>query len=339
MLVWAVKLDGMTLTQLRAFLTILETGSFSAAALELDTAQSTVSYAVVELERELGTKLLERGRFGARPTPTGEQIAGHARQMLTLEAAVRQEVSLAQGALSGTLRVATFRSVASHVVPQAMRRLARSYPGLSVQLLEIDGDTAEKERALRTGRVELAFVQAPYPSGLLSWDLLRDPYIALVPKDHPLATAPVCRSDLLRSPLVLYQPDDSCSAVIYHYLEAVREGGTSRQPNHVVREDSTIASMVGQGLGLSIVPELAFLDLPENVMRVPLAEPLARTIGVAIMPASLKIPAVRAFLGALKAQFPESTLPPLRTFIKSAAEAEGPAQHPAECPPEAWLQT
>lgn len=259
--------------------------------------------------------------------------------MLVLEAAVRQEASLAQGALVGTLRVATFRSVASHVVPQAMTRLARSYPGLRVELLEIDGDTAEKERALRTGRVELAFLQAPYPSGLLSWDLLRDPYIALMPKDHPLAIAPVCRSELLRSPLVLYQPDDSCSAVIHHYLGAAREEGTQSRPGHVVREDSTIASMVGQGLGLSIVPELAFLDLPENVLRVPLAEPLERTIGVAIMPASLKIPAVRAFLGALKTQFPGSTLPPLGTFIKRSVEAKGPAQYPAECPPEAWLRT
>lgn len=328
----------MTLTQLRAFLTVFETGSFSAAALELGTMQSTVSYAVAELERELGTKLLERGRFGARPTPTGEQIAGHARQMLLLEAAVRQEASLAQGVLSGTLRVGTFRSVASHIVPQTMMQLARSYPELKVQLLENDGDAAEQERVIRTGRVELAFLRAPYPSGLLSWDLLQDPYIALMPKDHPLAMVPVCRSDLLRSPLVVHQTDDSCSAVVNRYLEAARGEKTLSQPNHVVREDSTISSMVGQGLGLSIVPELAFLDLPENVIRVPLAEPLERTIGVAIMPTSLKVPAVRAFLGALKTRFPESTLPPLGTFIKRGAKAKGSARYANECPPEAWLE-
>ena len=328
----------MTLAHLRTFLAVLETGGFSAAALELGSAQSAVSYAVAELERELGAKLLERGRFGARATALGDKIAGHARQMLTLEAAVRQESSLAQGKLTGTLRVATFRSVASHIVPKAMMQLARSYPGLAVQLFEADGDSPELERVLTTGRVELSFLQAPFPSGLLSWELLRDPYIALMPRNHPLAHAPVRRRELLESPLILYQ-DDKCSVVVEHYLEAVREGSGPFYPNYNVREDSTIASLVGQGLGLSIGPELAFRELPESVVRVPLAEPLERTIGVAILPQSLKIPAVRAFLGALKVQFPESTLPPLETFVNLGKSTKRSARYPAECPPEAWLES
>lgn len=322
----------MTLAQLRTFLTVLETGSFSAAALDLDSAQSAVSYAVAELERELGAKLLERGRFGARPTTVGKQIASHARQMLALEDAVRQEAELSRGDLSGTVRVATFRSVASRIVPKAMLRLTRSYPKLKVQLLEADGDAAELERLVFQGQAELSFMEAPFPNGLLSWDLLRDPYIALMPKDHPLAGAPVRRDELLRSPLVLYDNDgDKCSLRIGHYLKELR--GASRYPSYSVREDSTIASMVGQGLGLSIVPELAFLDLPENVVRVPLAEPLERTVGVTILPSSLKIPAVRAFLGALKRQFPESSLPSLEPYIKTGGKKKA-----AECPPELWLE-
>jgi DNA-binding transcriptional LysR family regulator len=60
------------------------------------------------------------------------------------------------------------------------------------------------------------------------------------------------------------------------------------------------------------VPTLAFEDLPDTVARVPLAEPLERAIGVAVLPSSLKVPAVRAFLGVLKARFPESALPHFR---------------------------
>jgi len=329
----------MTLTQLRTLLAVLESGSFSAAALELNTVQSTVSHAVAELERELGAQLLERGHFGARPTPTGEQIAGHARQILLLEAAMQQEASLARGALSGTLRVATFRSVASHIVPQAMRQLAHSYPGLNVQLLENDGDASEQDRVIRNGQAELAFLRTPYPSELLSWDLLQDPYFALMPKDHPLAEAPVHRSDLLRSPLILHQTDNSSSAVVYRYLEAAREEGTLSQPKYVVREDSTIASMVGQGFGFSIVPQLAFLNLPENVVPVPLAEPLERTIGVAILPSSLKIPAVRAFLDVLRTHFPASTLPPLGILVRTGKIAEHTAQYSAECSPKMRLES
>lgn len=321
----------MTLAQLRTFLAVLETGSFSAAALELDSAQSAVSYAVAELERELGAKLLERGRFGARPTPTGKQIATHARQMLSLEEAVRQEAELSRGELSGTVRVATFRSVASHIVPKAMRQLSRSYPKLKVQLLEADGDSTELERLVFQGRAELSFMEAPFPNGLLSWELLRDPYVALMPKDHPLAASSVTRRDLFSSPLVLYDSGDKCSVRIGRYLKDAQ--ASASHPSYNVREDSTIASFVGQGLGLSVVPTLAFLDLPDNVVRVPLAEPLERVIGVTILPSSLKIPAVRAFLGALKRHFPESSLPALEPYLKTGKKSRA-----AECPPELWLE-
>ncbi len=304
----------MTLSQLRNLLMVLETGSFSAAALELGSAQSAVSYAVAELERELGVKLLERGRFGARSTPTGVRVADHARQMLGLQDAIRQEASLERGVLEGTLRVATFRSVASHILPKAIARLRRRYPKLQVQLLESDGDVPELERLLFSKRADVAFLQAPFPKDVLTWDLLHDPYIALLPKDHPLAGQTISRTELLGSPLILYDNDDRCGVVAYEYLKDVALPLQSA-PYHV-REDSTIFSLVEQGLGVSVVPELAFKDLPDSVARVPLSEPLERTIGVAILPQSLKVPSVRAFLGVLKQQFSDSSLPELKTFLE-----------------------
>ncbi len=299
----------MTLSQLRALLNVIETGSFSAAALELGSAQSAVSYAVAELERELGVRLLERGRFGARPTAIGEQVAVHARQLLGLGAAIQQEAGLARGTLQGTLRVATFRSAARHILSKAVARLARRYPELQVGLLEADGDLPELEHLLLSGRAEVAMLQTPYPEDALVWELLSDPYIALVPKDHPLAQGTVSRADLLELPLILYDNDDQCGRVAQQYLRDAKL--PFRSTIHSIREDSTIFSLVEQGLGVSVVPELAFRDLPDSVARVPLTEPLVRTIGVAILPGSLKIPAVRAFLGVLKEQFPDA-LPDLK---------------------------
>lgn len=317
----------MTLAHLRTLLMVLETGSFSAAALELGLAQSAVSYAVAELERDLGVRLLERGRFGARPTAAGARVAVHARQLLGLADAIRQEVGLERGTLKGTLRVATFRSVASHILPRAIAQLVRLYPELQIGLIEADGDVPELERLLVNGRVEVAFLQAPYPKEALTWDLLRDPYIALLPKDHPRAQATVSRADLLGSPLILYDNDDRCGLIVQRYLRDAEQPLPPATYN--VREDSTIFSLVAQGLGVSVVPELAFRDLPDSVARAPLAEPLARTIGVAILPGSLKVPAVRAFLGVLKGQFPDSSLPDLKPFSE-------PTPRPAS-PEDVWL--
>lgn len=306
----------MTLWQLRTLLAVIETGSFSAAALELDSAQSAVSYAVAELERDLGVRLLERGRFGARPTAVGARVAAHARAMLSLSEAVRQEAALEHGAVQGRVRVATFRSMASQVLPKVMARLRRSHPGLEVGVMEADGDAPELERLLLNGYAEVAFLQAPYPEAALVWDLLQDPYVALLPQGHPLAGRAVGRADLLKQPLILYDNDDRCGLVVQRYLRDA--GRTPRATTHNIREDSTIFSLVAQGLGVSVVPELAFRDLPDTVLRVPLAEPLERTLGVAVLPQSLKIPAVRVFLDALRVQFPESGVPTFRTGLGAA---------------------
>lgn len=305
----------MTLWQLQTLLTVIETGSFSAAALELDSAQSAVSYAVAELERDLGVRLLERGRFGARPTAVGERVAAHARAVLSLAEALRQEAALEHGAVQGRVRVATFRSMASQVLPKVMARLRRSHPGLEVGVMEENGDVSELERLLLEGRAEVAFLQAPYPESALVWDLLKDPYVVLLPQNHLLAGRSVRRADLLNVPLILYDNDDRCGLVVQRYLQDA--GRTLRATTHNIREDSTIFSLVAQGLGVSVVPELAFRDLPDTVLRVPLAEPLERTLGVAIAPQSLKIPAVRVFLDALRVQFPESGVPTFRTGLEA----------------------
>ena len=306
------------MAQLRTFLSIVEESGFSRAALKLGATQSALSHAVAELERDLGVRLLERGRFGARPTRTGVEIAAYARQILTLEEAMRQEATLARGALQGTLRVATFRSAASHILPKAIGWLRCKHPELEVRLLETDGGLDELTETLHDQRTEIAFFAVPpYPAGIVTWDLLRDPYYALLPKGHPLTDRVVSRAELLEWPLILYDPD-ICSVVVDAYLKGVSEK-KPRRAHYNVREDSTLANLVGQGLGVSVVPELAFRELPESVVRAPLEVPLERVIAVGILPGSLKFPAVRAFLDALRVQFPNSKLPPLASDATSRA--------------------
>jgi DNA-binding transcriptional LysR family regulator len=90
-------LKPLTLNQLKVFLTALELGNLTSAASELDMSQSALSHALAEIEKSLGAKLLERGRFGVRPTPLGKRVAPHVRQLFQAEAAIRQEVSIEQG--------------------------------------------------------------------------------------------------------------------------------------------------------------------------------------------------------------------------------------------------
>jgi DNA-binding transcriptional LysR family regulator len=295
----------MTLGQLRAFLAVVEARSFSKAALELGTAQSSVSYLLAELEAELGVKLLERGRFGAVPTEVGLEVAGHARRMMQLEAAITQQAGLARGVLKGTLCVATFRSVASRAMPAVVARLREAHPALAVNLVELDGNEGGLERALRRGRADVAFIVWPVAADLIAWELLHDAYVALLPRAWEFTGETIAAEALRRMPLILYD-SHYCTFLAADYFHA-----PTPTPAYRVKEDSTIFSMVAQGLGASIVPSLILEQLPEAVQVVPLEQPFERLIGVAVLPGSLKIPAVRAFLRALKRQFPESAVPEL----------------------------
>ncbi|MDZ7704194.1 MAG: LysR family transcriptional regulator [Trueperaceae bacterium] len=293
----------MRLQELKGFLEVLEHASFSEAALELGVSQSTLSYAVAELERDLGAKLLERGRFGASATELGERLAVYAREMLQLEAAMRQEVGAQQGVIRGRLRVIAFRSVAGRLLPRLMVQLRRRAPELTVRLLEVDHHDDQGRTAgdlLREHRADVAFTERlPADSddhrdlsGLIVWSLFDDPYVGLVPSDDP------------RSVL-----DWSEATILPARGQLGVRLGEQVATHERIQEDSTIVRMVSEGLGSSILPSLAIDDAPAGVKQVPLRRPLSRTIALALLPSVLKVPAVRVFLQTLKTQFPGSDVP------------------------------
>jgi len=105
----------LTPQDLRLLLAVHETGSFTAAADKLGMTQSAVSHAVQSAERRIGVVLFERGRRGARPTPAGERAVVHARQILRqYEVLTTESRDAAAGTVSGTIRIAAFRSAAAY---------------------------------------------------------------------------------------------------------------------------------------------------------------------------------------------------------------------------------
>ncbi len=300
----------MKLTQLEAFLAVHDHSSFSEAALELSMSQAAISYAIAELEKELGTRLLERGRFGAKTTEIGHSIAVHARAMLQHQAAIAQQAAASQGRITGVLRVASFRSAAGKLMPPLMAKLQKHYPDLSIQLIELDYEDAQgrsKEQLLKERLADIAFTENPRAQDqheeLIFWEVMRDHYKAVVSgkdKRTELSWKELNKTEFIFSTCIY------CSGTIEAHLQDL---GISFKAGHFFREDSTILRMVSQGLGISILPELAIDELPENAKVLPMREPLERIIAVAVLPGMLKTPAVRLFLTELKKQFPDSGLP------------------------------
>jgi len=286
----------LKISQLRALVAVAEYGNFSEAALQLDLSQSAVSHAIASLEDELGVLLLIRGRQGAQLTPVGERVITQARQVLCLLEGIVKEANLEKGLKGGSVRIATFRSVATHILPVVIARFRHNFPQIAVTIIE-HLDHAGVEQAMHDGRADIGFTLLPASEEFETWELLKDEYVVLLPPSPRLKKTQVTWERLESYPLILPSPTDACYIRVHSHLHT---WGFPLKVAYEVNEDSTIVSMVVQGLGAAILPRLAAEPLPAGVQVYSLPVPLERVIGVAILTNTLHTPAVFAFLDALR---------------------------------------
>ncbi|MEW9531604.1 LysR substrate-binding domain-containing protein [Microbispora sp. NPDC049125] len=193
-----------TLVQLRYFVTAAELGSMTAASRELMVAQSAISAAIAQVERELGVQLLIRHHArGLSLTRSGERFLVEAREFLSHAASLAQSARGLAGSLTGELAVGCLTMLAPFYVSRLLRDFAGRYPGVRVTVAE--GEPAAMESALLDGRCEVALLYAIDLALDLDVRLLARvrPY-ALLPPGHPLARADaVSLAELASEPMVL----------------------------------------------------------------------------------------------------------------------------------------
>lgn len=285
----------MNIFHLRILLAVAEHKSFSTAALKLDISQAAVSRAIAALEEELGVSLLARGRFGAHPTLIGERVIDHAQQILQCREQIEYEINLAKGLEGGRVRIASFRSAATHLLPPLIARFSHRFPNIEVTLTELD--PVGVEQALREGQVDIGLVPLPRSSEEFeTWEIAKDEFVVLLPPSLSHISPQLTWEELSTYSFILYNYAECTSAVRNHWAT----WGQSFKVAFEIKEDSTIVSMVAQGLGAAILPHLAALPIPEGVQVRSLPVPLNRIIGAAVAANVLHPPAVFVFLDLLR---------------------------------------
>ncbi len=291
-----MNLEEVKLSQLRALVAVAAHSNFSEAALTLSISQSAVSHAIATLEAQLGVILLYRGRQGASLTPVGERILKHAQDMLRSLSLLGKEADLSKGLQGGQVRIASFRSVATHVLPEVISKFRENYPAIAVTITEYRGDEGVEE-ALRDGRSDIAFTCMPPAEEFDSWELMRDEYVVLLPPKTKISEGRMTWKQLASYPLIMPPKDDYCATIIHNYFV---EAGHVLKSTYEIVEDSTIVGMVMKGLGITIMAKLAAEPLPPGVQVRELPTSLTRVIQVATLESALNPPPVYAFLDTLK---------------------------------------
>jgi len=285
--------------RLRVFRSVVASGSIHAAAANLGYTASAVSQHVAALQRETGLSLVVRAGRGIEPTPAGRALAAQVDGVLTRLGEVEAMVGDLRAGRTGSLSIGYFSSVGSAWLPRVVRRLAREFPDLRLRLVLLEDlplDPAERPD-LQVVVEQEGF--AP-PGDTRVVHLLRDPYVAVLPRDHPLAGAgEIALADLAADRWI--DNDVARGWCRRNLLDACRAAGFT-PPFHVETHDyRTAIAFADAGIGVSVMPRLGAVDLPPGVVAVPVTCPTpVRSIHVVVRASLLESPPVGAALAALE---------------------------------------
>lgn len=281
----------MNLPQLRAFVAVAETGWVTEAAANLGVSQSAVSHALASLEAGLGLRLLVRDRAGSTLTDAGRTLLPYARIAIGAVRRLSDEAAALAGLQRGHLRIGAFPT-ACPLLPPVIRVFRRRFPAVEVVLLE--GSDQEVSDWIATGIADLGVVTGPRRD-LAAVPLADDEMLAVLPADHPLAgQAEIAAADLADDTFLLSA--GGCERLIRRIYD---EAEIPFAPAQQVREMATLLAMVREGLGVSIVPELALRASADGLTARPLRPRAPRHLLLAWPDASAPGPAARAFLTCL----------------------------------------
>jgi DNA-binding transcriptional LysR family regulator len=266
----------MNIQKYMAFVKAVELGSFTKAAEALDYTQSGISRMINDLETEWGVFLFERGRAGISLTSDGLKLLPQLKRICNEHEILMTQIEDLHDMQSGMIRIGTFSSVATHWLPNIIRIFKKDYPKIDFELLL--GDYTEIESWILNGRVDFGFVRLPSKAELETIFLEQDRLLVVIPQNHPLANCekfPI--NDLLNSPFMLLEK--GAKAEISEIFEMHQ---ISPQVNFTTWDDYAIMSMVENGLGISILPELILQRIPHKIIAKELEVPAFRKIGIAM---------------------------------------------------------
>ncbi|WP_037367130.1 LysR family transcriptional regulator [Amycolatopsis orientalis] len=264
------------LRQLRYFVAVAETTSFTRAAAALHIAQQSLSQQITVLERQLGAKLFTRDPRGTRLTAIGELFLPEARAVLSRADAAVAALARAVRGETGTLRLAFLASTANYLLPPVVRAVREELPDLAVTTSEVL--ISELVDGLLDGRFDVGFTRPPLVDGLATHPLLTEEVCAVVPTGHRLAGRSSVRlADLADEPWVL-TPRTSWDPWHRKYDADFAAAGFT--PN-VVQRTATVQGLLGlvaAGVGVTRLARSAHSLRRTGVVFVPLEGESARTV-------------------------------------------------------------
>ncbi|MDF2568712.1 MAG: hdfR 1 [Sporomusa sp.] len=283
----------MSLSKYEILNTIVEVGSLTKAAEKLHLTQSGVSYAISTLEAELGISLLKRSHSGISLTSNGARILPYVKRILDEEKLLRQEIAAIKNLDTGIVRLGTLSSVSAQWLPGILAYFNERYPHIEVKTYL--GCYDEMDTWISNGTIDFGFVSLPTSKPFDTIALKRDKLRVILPPNHPLRHQKTISYNQIKEEcfiMPLWGSDDNIRRILNKHKLNLRV-------KYELMEERTILAMVQKSLGISILPELILVNVPDDIHIVDLEEEDYRLVGIAALSLKDMPSAARKFLDCI----------------------------------------
>jgi len=238
--------------QLRAFVAIAETGTFTAGALRVHVTQAAISMQIRQLESEIGARVFVRAPRHVILTEAGEQLLRRARHILREHDAALDEIAELAGAERGRLRIGSASAmVLTEQLPAVLKDLRKQHPAAEISV--VSGTSEVLVDQILAGEVDIAFVSLPVDvRGIKTERLSEDQLVAIASPRHRLAKQKTISAYTLAGErLILGERGGNTRRLIDQFF--AQAGVTIRVAMELSRQQA-IRRMVEEDMGVGIVP-------------------------------------------------------------------------------------
>lgn len=283
----------MDINTYKIFVTVAETNNISYTAEVLGYTQSGVSHSMKRLEKELGLQLFIRDRYGVHLTPIGRDFLQKVRALMSENEKLEQFIYNIKGLEVGSLNIGALSSISVNWLPDIINNFNIEHPNITINLKE--GGISDLYNWVSESKVDFTFSSLDIKDNNRNLEFLpisSDKYVAILPNEYNT-------ENMNNFPISKFNgenfiiPDLSYDNSIFEILKKENSKPIFRFSS---QNDYSIISMVENGLGLSILPELAIKREKDRLKYLPLEPSYNRKLGIYMKKFKDLSPAAKTFI-------------------------------------------
>ncbi len=291
----------MDINKLALICDVAGTGNLTVSAEHMGYTQSGVSHAINKLEAEMGISLIRRTKRGVELTADAELLLPYIRQVVTHYERMDEILDSIHGLQRGSICIGTYCSIAAQWLPSIIDKYQQLYPNIAIHIRE--GGLKAIEGWLNEGSIDFGFLSWQKDQNFRFFSLARDPLCAVVPTEFTLPAEyekafPI--SAFADFPFIASERgvDEDVSSTLSHF-------DVSPLISFTCHDDHTILSMVDNGLGISLLPNMFLLNSNANIRVIPVKPCTHRTLGIGYQSDKTLSICSKAFVDLAKKIIPE----------------------------------